>query len=360
MTGPASGDVARARALVMAHGWNATAFQIVNPGFEHWFSRRHEAVAGYVRCHGVRLVAGSPVAPLASLDAVVDEFEADARDEGDVVCYFGAERRLQGVAAARGRYAHVVLGAQPVWAPALWADQVRTHPSQRAQLQRARNKGIRIEEWPAARASGNPALKACLAQWLETRGLPPLHFLVEPETLDRLEERRVFVALREGEAVAFLVASPVPARRGWLVEQIVRGRDAVNGTSDLLVDAAMRALGASGARFVTLGLAPLSCHAPPQPAATPLWLRATLAWVRAHGRRFYNFEGLDGFKSRLGPLRWDPVHAIAPGDQFSPRMLHAVARAFSGGPVLPFLARGAARAVAWEVSGRSRRPAVAQ
>ena len=112
MTAPAAADVARARALVMAHGWNATAFQIVNPGFHHWFSRRHEAVAGYVRCHDVRLVAGSPVAPLASLDAVVDEFEADARAAGDTVCYFGAERRLQGVAAARGRYAHVVLGAQ--------------------------------------------------------------------------------------------------------------------------------------------------------------------------------------------------------------------------------------------------------
>ena len=29
--------VRRARDLVMTHGWNATAYQIVNPGIDHWF-----------------------------------------------------------------------------------------------------------------------------------------------------------------------------------------------------------------------------------------------------------------------------------------------------------------------------------
>ena len=31
-------DPARARALVLAHGWNATAYQILNPGSLHWFA----------------------------------------------------------------------------------------------------------------------------------------------------------------------------------------------------------------------------------------------------------------------------------------------------------------------------------
>jgi phosphatidylglycerol lysyltransferase len=212
-----------------------------------------------------------------------------------------------------------------------------------------------VVEWTPARAELDPVLRAILAQWLATRGLPPLHFLVEPETLSRLRDRRVFVAERDGTPVAFLVASPVPCRRGWLVEQFVRGDGAVNGTTQLMVDAAMRGVAAGGAEYVTLGLAPLSRHAGLE-EHNPLWLRGMLGWVRAHGRRFYNFDGLDAFKARLLPQRWDPVFAIATAPEFSPRFLYAIAGAFSGGSPVVTVVRGLLRAAStelrWMAGGR--------
>ena len=36
------------RRLVLEHGWNATAYQILNPGIAHWFAREGDAVIGYV------------------------------------------------------------------------------------------------------------------------------------------------------------------------------------------------------------------------------------------------------------------------------------------------------------------------
>ncbi|HMI57811.1 MAG TPA: phosphatidylglycerol lysyltransferase domain-containing protein, partial [Gemmatimonadaceae bacterium] len=81
---------ARARALVLEHGWNATAYQILNPGIAHWFSRAGDAVIGYVTRSGVRVVAGAPVCAEERLHDVVAEFAADARAAGDRVCYFGA------------------------------------------------------------------------------------------------------------------------------------------------------------------------------------------------------------------------------------------------------------------------------
>ena len=50
-----------ARELVMLHGWNATAYQIVNPGMTLWFSSTADAVVGYVERGRTRVVAGSPV-----------------------------------------------------------------------------------------------------------------------------------------------------------------------------------------------------------------------------------------------------------------------------------------------------------
>lgn len=333
------------RDLVIHHGWNATCYQILNPGFERWFSQREDGVVGFVTCAGYRVVAGSPICSEARLEEVVTEFEAASRARGLRTCYFAADERLAGRLARRGPLDRVLLGAQPVWDPAKWQGILEHKASLRAQLNRARNKGVKASEWSGDRATDHPRLHRCLEEWLETRGLPPLHFLVEPETLGRLYDRRVFVAEQRGDVVGFLVASPVPARNGWLIEQIIRGRAAPNGTAELLVDAAWRALGAEGADYVTLGLSPLSRRSGVEPPGQHLWLRGLLAWVRAHGLRFYNFEGLDAFKAKFVPDRWDPIWAITSERRVSLWTLYAIAEAFGKMPPALLLARALRRAV---------------
>lgn len=340
-------EVERARRIVLAHGWNSTSYQLLNPGLRLWFDE--ETVAGYVPAAGRLVVAGAPVCAPERLHGAALALQRYAASEGRRVCYFGAGSRLEERLAREG--SRVSLGAQPVWDPAGWEEIVRTHASLRAQLHRARNKDLRVEAWSADRAREHRALRRVLHEWLGGRGLPPMRFLVEPDTLGRILDRRVFVATCRGEPVAFLLASPVPSRQGWLVEQIVRGRDAPNGTSELLVDAAMRALAADGARYVTLGLSPLSTRAALPPEPLPTWLRLTFAWVRAHGRRFFNFEGLDAFKAKLRPHAWEPIYVLVPDRRFSPADLYAIAGAFGGGSAAGFVARALWRAARMEMRG---------
>ena len=155
--------------------------------------------------------------------------------------------------------------------------------------------------------------------------------------------------------MAYLIASPVPARRGWLIEQIVRGRGAPNGTSELLVDAAKRALADEGAEYVTLGLAPLSRQSRYAEPAVPAWLRFVLRWVRAHGSRFYDFDGLDRFKTKFAPEHWEEIIAIDDRAPFSMRALWAIAGAFGGGSPVTLIGRTAARAVAQEMRWLAKR-----
>src|SRR3954470_9089586 len=91
----ANDPLARARALVLKYGWNATAYQIVNPGITLWFARDSDAVVGYVERRRTRVVAGAPVCPPERLAAVVAEFEQECADCGRRICYFGAEERLE-------------------------------------------------------------------------------------------------------------------------------------------------------------------------------------------------------------------------------------------------------------------------
>jgi phosphatidylglycerol lysyltransferase len=289
------------------------------------------------------------------LHAVAAEFLAAAHARGEKVCYFGAGSRLDDRYQTDADWSRVLLGAQPIWDPHHWPEALAKRRSLRAQLNRARNKGVIVAEWPAMQAENDTRLRRVLAQWLATRHLPPLHFMVEPETLSHLEDRRVFVAEREGRVVAFTVLSPVAERNGWLVEQIVRGNTASNGTAELLLDTAMRAIAASGSTYATLGLSPLSQRAGLTQPRQPLWLGLVLRLVRRGGRRFYNFGGLDAFKAKFNPESWEPIYAIAEGASFPPRALYAIAGAFSGGAPLELVFRAVVRAVQNELLSLAER-----
>jgi phosphatidylglycerol lysyltransferase len=338
----------RARALVLAHGWNATVYQTLNRGIEHWYADAGDAFVGYVARAGVWVVAGAPVCAESRLAQVVSEFERDAARAGCRVCYFAAGERLERLrrSMSASPSAEVVLGAQPVWRPAILARIIKHRATLRAQINRARNKGLVVRERDAALDPANRApLERMLEEWLSTRGLPPLHFLVEPYTLDRLGDRRLFVAERAGAPVGFLVASPVPRRNGWLIEQCVRGVAAPNGTTESLIAYAADVTAAERSDYLTLGLSPLSRRARAPSRTTALWLRLTLAWVRAHGGRFYNFDGLDAFKAKFRPEQWESIFALSNEPSLSPRTLYAVAAAFCAGRPEWTIARAVAHAV---------------
>jgi len=343
-------DWVAARELVFRYGWNAVSYQILNPGMKLWFSRARDAVAGYASFGGVWTIAGAPVCDPERLPNVADELEASARAQGARVVFFGAGARLEQAYAQRTDHTLLRIGAQPAWEPSAWADIVRQKASLRAQLNRARNKGVEVHEWSSARAEQSPVLRDVLREWLETRGLPPLQFLVTPDLLDTLGDRRVFVAERGDDVAGFLVATRIPARNGWLVEQWPRRGSAPNGTTHLLIDAAMRAFEADGARYATLGLSPLSEQAGTVGDGQPAWLRFFLRWLRAHGRRFYNFRGLEAFKASARPMVWEPIFAIAPGGRVTPFTLRAIAGAFSDGSPERLLARAIVSAIGRELT----------
>ncbi len=362
---PPEESVPLSRQIISQYGWNTTCYQILNIGMQRELCLEVPALIGHVTRARHSVVAGAPVCPPDQLKAVIVGWENHCKAIGKQVCYFGAESRVLRVTRELGGHSEVILGAQPNWDPRHWEETAMKHASFRAQLNRAKNKGVRIEEWQVDRAQNNLELHRVLSEWLETRGLPTMHFLVEPQTLGDLEGRRIFVALIQQKPVAFLVLSPIPQRKGYLTEQFPRGFQAPNGTVELLMDSGIRAIERAGAEYLTMGIVPLSekgvqpLHSQldrdrawrdhfdipePSSAPNPMWLNGVLGWVRAHGRRFYNFSGLDAFKSKFWPHAWEPIYAISNQKSFSPMTLYAIAAAFSDGSPVGSVARAMLKA----------------
>lgn len=315
----------------MEHGCNATAYQILNPGISHWFNARGDAVVGYVGRGGWLLAAGEPICPPGNLPEAVAGFEAFARGRNRSVCYVCAAEPMRQLLGGSPAHSVVTIGAQPVWNPAEWTQIVRSRRSLRAQLSRSANKGVCIESpAPADVVHGveNAEIRRTLLEWLQSRRLPPMHFLVEPEVLSGMvEDRLLFLARRENRIVAFLVASPVAARNGFLIEELARSPRAPNGTSELLIDAAMNRFAEAGSTYATMGLVAL---AEGTTGGNPRWLRGLMYVARAHANRFYNFRGLERFRAKMHPAAWERLYAISNERRFSPQALYAVGGAFSG------------------------------
>ena len=192
-----------ARELVMTYGWNATAYQTLNPGLRHWFAAGVPAVVAYTRRQNTMLVAGAPVCGADALRTVGAQFERFAGQQGCRVCYVCAAERLRDLMADSDAHATVVIGAQPVWHPQEWPALIASRRSLRAQLARARNKGVMIESIPCSQAINNAELDHVREEWLHARGLPPLHFMVEPRVLRSGGGDRVVFAARPFTVLIF-------------------------------------------------------------------------------------------------------------------------------------------------------------
>lgn len=293
--------------LLRRFGWNATSFQVLESGFSYWSGGDDHTVA-YVDTGRAWVVAGAPIAAPERLGEVARAFVLAARARRRRVVFFATEERFvqhEGIES-------LLIGEQPVWDPRDWGRTLEGAPSLREQLRRARAKKVRVSAVDEADVAspGAPlrrSIERVIASWVGSKPMPPMGFLVRVDVFEHVRERRLFVARRgehpDAEVVGFAAVIPVYARNGWFIEDLIRSPGAPNGTSELLVDAAMTAAAEAGSPYLTLGLSPL---------AGPVGASLTLA--RKYGSSLYDFGGLRSFKAKLRPREWAPIHLSYPAD----------------------------------------------
>lgn len=302
--GPPMAERERVLSLVTRHGWNATAFQTLESEFSYLFFGEDACVA-YVDTGGAWVAAGAPIAATEELSPVLRAFCSAASTARKRVCFFGAERRL--LDADSHLLDALPIGEQPVWDPREWANVLAEKRSLREQLRRCRAKGVSVRELAGSELSSGPIrdeMERLTREWLASRGMAPMGFLVKVEPFTFPEHRRCFVAQQAGRLVAFAGVIPVPARGGFFLEDLVRAPDAPNGTAETLVDAVMRWAARSGSTWLTLGLAPLAGDMP-----------APLRIAKYGTRALYDFEGIRAYKAKFAPRDWTPLYLAYPKGQ---------------------------------------------
>lgn len=339
---PIGPERARVLALLKRWGAHATSFQILEPSFHYWFSDEHDAVVAYVDAGAWRVAAGPPIAPPDAIGAVAARFVARNLGERHKTAFFGVEQDfLDAIATCDPPLPHdaVPIGEQADFDAPAWGLGGARRRSLRAQVNRAANHGVTVRRVEPAELSTSfgrtrAEVERVLQRWLATRRMSIMRFLVDLHPFVCAEERRFYLAERHGQAVGFLAAVPVYARRGWFLEDVIRAPDAPNGTVEALIHTAIDDTRGAGDAFATLGMCPLA-GIPDGPGPH----RALRGLLRLSFRRLgglYGFATLRTFKGRFRPDAWTPQLLVASPPPIGAGAIHAVLRAFAGGGLLSF------------------------
>jgi phosphatidylglycerol lysyltransferase len=316
--------------LVARYGYNVMALDAVGDHLETYSRAGIDGALRYRRASGVRLVAGDPLARREDVLGLLVPFLEESRLRRERVVLLPATERLVGDLRAAGLGAGAIkIGEEGYYDLHDWSLCGRHLKHVRNQINRTARAGIVAGPLDLRFASDRDLaqIRSIIADWYATRKLPPLDFLMRVDPFDRAEVKRCFVARHQGRIVGYVSCHPAPERNGWLLAEIIRGAGAPEGTTELLVKTAFEQLRDEGARWATLGLAPLA-NVLAGADDDHQRFRRLLDRIYRHSTHLYRFQSLHFFKSKFQPATIEPVYALVWPDAITPRVLWAVAEAF--------------------------------
>ena len=345
-----AGDQPTTRVLneQQAHGYNAHSLVSIAPGARFWTCPEIEGAITYNEFGKVWLVPGDPLVSLENATELTRRFIETAREEGRFTAFLPATERFAVQAAPLGLRA-VKIAAAPYFDLTSWGPRGDRAKKARAGVNQARRAGVRVTRVHCIDQTLKEETAYLCQSWLKTRRCAmKFGWLFALDPFQHAARKKFFTARDSaGNLVGFLAASPIPAREGWYLEDVLRLPSAPGGTADLLVVEALNLLKLEGAKVATLGTSPLARDGSVAPEVGNNELVANVVRIATgYFAVFYNFEGLRRFKTKFAPTWWESEYVLFPRDMMAPpHILRAFIQAIAPDGASKLVARQLARAI---------------
>src|SRR5258708_28297322 len=249
-----TGELLRLQAL---YGYNPHSLVSIAPGALLWSVPDIDGAVIYGEFGRVWLAAGDPLAPREDMAELAQQFAAFAKKKGRVAAFVPASTELAKLVSSK-QFTPVKVGASPYFDLKSWNPRGDSAKKLRAGVNQARRAGVKVEVVSTVGEKLRAETARLCLRWLDTRRAgTTFGWLVALDPFLHSDHKKYFAARVDGELVGFLAASPIPARKAWYLEDVLRSPDAPQGTATLLVFEALMALKADGVTLATLGTAPL-------------------------------------------------------------------------------------------------------
>jgi len=335
----------RARALVLTHGHNPSAYLTLESDKTLFFGQGMDGVIAYGVVGSVVVVNGDPVCEPGRIVRLLAQFQGFCQAGSYDAIFIGASPQLIDTYRLLG-YNHVKCGEDARFDLASYTLAGGPRMKLRGKISHARGAGLTVHEYRPT-SHRDPVVEQGIHKvsqaWLRTKKSGRLGFTVGGVNLDEPLDRRYFYARdADGAIVAFNVF--LPYVDGYLVDVTRRRPDAPAGATELITHEAFTVFQAEGVAQASLGLAALA-HVetdvrdeddPETPDAIDARL---LSFVYERGNAFFGFKDLRAAKRKYAPT-WVPEYFVFSTRHITPAMAYAIVRIQNPGGVVDYL-RGA-------------------
>jgi pimeloyl-ACP methyl ester carboxylesterase len=332
--------------LHQLYGYNAHSLVGIARGVRLWSCPETEGGVGFNDFGKVWLVPGDPLASTDNQVAVADGFLRAASEQGRTVGFIPATERFAKHSGRLGLRA-VKIGSAPYFDLATWAPRGDRAKKARAGVNQARRAGVQVTEVINIDQTLIRETVCLCKSWLTTRRSPTKFGWLFAVDLFQHSDRKKYFTARDpnGRLVGFLAASPIPARQGWYLEDVLRLPEAPNGTADLLVVEVLKSLKRDGAKLATLGTAPMAMEGILDSSVHDSSKLSKVARVVASVFAvFYNFAGVRRFKAKFAPSWWESEYILVSQNITAPpRIIYAFVQAVVPAGAADLIARHVTR-----------------
>ena len=326
----ADGESRELLRLQSLYGYNPHSLVAVAETNRAWLDFSTQSGAAYSQHGKIQLVAGDIIASENNLREAAAKFIASANEQNKIPVFMPTTEHFARTVVS-DRIKAIKIGAAPYFDLQNWNPRGNKAKHLRANLNQGKRAGIQVEKISVIGESLQAEIAELCQSWqTNCRAAVKFGWLFGLSPLRFAEHKRFFAARStEGKLIGLLAASPIPAREGWYLEDVLRHADAPNGTTDLLVCEAFHTLAAEGAKIATLGTVPLASDGEDTISSSGNFLtKQALKFSWTHLQSLYGFDGLRRFKARFVPSWWESEYVIAPKSLFiTPRVANAFTKA---------------------------------
>jgi lysylphosphatidylglycerol synthetase-like protein (DUF2156 family) len=210
---------------------------------------------GYVKHANVAVALGEPICSASNAFKLIHEFKLFCINNKWQICFFGCSENNTEIFRGCG-FKAIYIGSEPFVALDKFTITGSKMCSVRRGINHAKRAGVCIEECFYNNDKFKNELEAVTKDWLHTKKMPELSFMVGRLSFD--PERRYFVARRNEQIVAFAIYNPIYALKSYYLDLNRRRREAPNGTMEYLLVSSFEKLKHEGMQKIYFGLSPFS------------------------------------------------------------------------------------------------------
>ncbi|MFH1560786.1 MAG: DUF2156 domain-containing protein [Chloroflexota bacterium] len=331
------------------YGYQSQSYNILLGDKSYFFSSRGiDGVIAYVVRARNALAAGDPVCDPVDIPAFLDEFREFCRSKRWRCCLQALTERCEDAARKLG-FGSIKIGEEPIFDLKMLSWAGSKFKDQRRDVRSAMKRGLSVVEYrplDARSQDWEQDMEDLSRAWMKFKGSGEFSFLIGEPNLSDPSERKYFLALMDDRVEAFVVCTPIFARKGIYFDLMRRKERPVKGTAQLLISEAFRLLKEQGYEMATLGTAPLASEHADDPDQSRL-IELILEFAFNYLGYFHRYKPLYQFKEQFGPASWEPRYLAFWPHRFSPVMLYALLKAYDPSGVSGKLKRQAVAAWAF-------------